>query len=306
MKKVLALCYSQTGQLRRAFDALLAGLDPAEFEVHVEVIRSRENYPFPWGFWQFMDVFPESVNGEAPQIEEPDFDPDANWDLVVIGYTVWYLAPALPIQGFLHSEYARVLKDKPVLTLLACRNMWHGASEQMKRELARLEAHHMDNVVLVDDGPPWATFVTTPRWMFTGKKDQWLGIFPPAGVSPEAIEGCRRFGEAVSRGRDQFSVRPIEPLCRGLGAVEVNERFVIPEMVGLGSFRPWARIVRLFGPRGSSVRLPVLAAFLVYLVLAILVLIPTTIVLRILLFPFLRKPLRAQVRQLRAPSGDEA
>ena len=306
MKRVLALSYSQTGQLHRALESLLSGLDPAHFEIHREVIRAKETYPFPWKFGEFLDVFPESVNGEAPEIEPPSFDPDAPWDLVVIGYTVWYLAPALPIQGFLASPWARVLRDKPVLTLVACRNMWHSASEAMKRELARLGAQHMDNVVIIDEGPAWATFVTTPRWMFTGKKDRFLGVFPPAGVSPQTIAGLRRFGEAITRGREHLDERPVPPLCRGLDAVWVNERFVIPEIVGQRTFRPWAKIVRAFGKRGAWIRKPVLAVFCVYLVLAILVLIPLIIVVRILLYPLLLKPLRAHVRQLQSPSGGES
>lgn len=306
MRRVLALCYSQTGQLRRCLDSLLSGLDPEEFEVHVEVIRARETYPFPWSFGDFLDVFPESVRWEAPAIEEPGFDPDTEYDLVVLAYTVWFLAPALPIQGFLRSPYARVLEDTPVLTLIACRNMWHTASEQMKGELQRLGAHHMDNVVVVDDGPAWATFVTTPRWMFTGKKDRFLRIFPPAGVSEDAIAGLQRFGAAVTAGRESLAEPHPGPLCRGLDPLEVNERFVIPEMIGEHTFRPWARIVRAVGPRGSTWRKPVLGVFVVYLVLAILVLIPLTIVLRILLYPFLRRPLGAFVERLKSPSGGMA
>lgn len=305
MKRVLAISYSQTGQLTRALDSLLGGLDRSEFQVDVEVLRPVRDYPFPWRFYQFLDAFPESVLGEGPELEPPSFDPDADYDLVVIAYTVWYLAPSLPVQAFLSSEAARVLRDKPVVTLIACRNMWHTASERMKRELERLGAHLMDNVVVTDDGPAWATFVTTPRWMFTGKNDRYLGVFPPAGVGQDVIEGLARFGQALSEGGAQLAARPVEPLLRGLGAVEVEQRFVVPELIGKLSFPFWARVVRLFGPPGARARVLPLTVFAVYLVLAILVLIPVSILLRILLHPFVRGPLHAYVERLESPSGGE-
>jgi hypothetical protein len=305
MKRVLALYYSQTGQLGRSLDSLLSGLDREEFEVHVEAVRPAPPYPFPWSLGAFLDAFPESVLGHPPAIETPEFDPDGEWDLVVLAYTVWYLAPSLPIQGFLASPFARVLRDKPVVTLVACRNMWHTASERMKRDLASLGARHTDNVVVTDAGPTWATFVTTPRWMFTGRSDRFLGVFPPAGVAAETVEGLSRFGAAITAKRELLDARPVPSLLQGLDAVEVEERFVVPELVGRTTFPFWARLVRLGGPPGAPARKPLLFVFAINLILTILVLLPISIVLRILLHPFVGARIRAYVRRLKAPSGVE-
>jgi len=306
MKRVLALYFSQTGQLGVALDSMLGGLDPEEFEVHVEAIQPTPAYPFPWSLGEFVGVFPESVLGIAPEIETPSFDPDAEWDLVILGYTVWYLAPSLPIQGFLQSDYARVLRGKPVVTLVACRNMWHTASERMKRDLAELGAELSDNVVVTDEGPTWATFVSTPRWMFTGKRDRFLRVFPPAGVSETTIEGLSRFGEALSARSGELEKRPVGPLLTGLGAVEIEERFVVPELIALVSFPPWAKLAVLSGPSGSIRRAFTLTLFALYLIFAILILIPVSIILRLLLYPFVAGPLRAYIERLRSPSGTAA
>ena len=113
MKRVLALYYSQTDQLGLALRSFLAGLedqhgqDGEDFEVHVERLRPRNDYPFPWSMPEFLDVFPESVLGVGTELETPGFDPDAEYDLIVLGYTVWYLAPSIPIQSFLQSKYAQ-------------------------------------------------------------------------------------------------------------------------------------------------------------------------------------------------------
>lgn len=300
MKRVLALYYSQTGQLRSALDSFLSGLDPREFQVDLVAIRPKVDYRFPWSFFRFLDVFPESVLGIAPEIEPPAFDPGAQYDLVVLGYTVWYLAPSLPVQGFLHSPHARILAGKPVITLVACRNMWHTASMRMKRELARLGARLSDNVAVTDSGPAWTTFVTTPRWMLTGRKERFWGVFPPAGVAAETIGALPRFGRAIT---ERSALLSRHPLLTGLGAVEIQRRFVVPELIARVVFPPWARFVRCFGPPGASLRRLALTLFALNLILTILVVVPISIVLRALLHPFLRRPLDAYMAQLRAPSG---
>ena len=303
MKRVLALYYSQTGQLRSALDSFLSGLDPREFQVHVAAIRPRHDYPFPWSFFRFLDVFPESVLGIAPEIEPPDFDPAAHYDLIVLGYTVWYMAPSLPVQGFLRSPHARVLAGRPVITLVACRNMWHTASVRMKSELARLGAELSDNVVVTDSGPAWTTFVTTPRWMLTGRKDRFWRVFPPAGVAAETIDALPRFGKAIAERSAQLERRPLRPLLTGLGAVEIQRRFVVPELIARVTFPPWARFVRCFGPPGARLRRVALVLFALNLILTIVVVVPVAIVLRALLHPFLRRSLEAYIERLKAPSG---
>ncbi len=48
--------------------------------------------------------------------------------------------------------------------------MWIMAQEKVKVLLKELEATLIDNVVLIDKGSSLETFITTPRWMLTGKK----------------------------------------------------------------------------------------------------------------------------------------
>jgi len=304
MKRVLALYYSQTGQLRRALDSLLSGLDPNEFEVHVEALRTEVEYPFPWSFGEFLDVFPESVLGPPPALLEPEFDPDAEYDLIVLAYTVWYLSPSLPVQAFLQSPYARVLRGRSVTTLIACRNMWHRASQGMKAQLKLLGAELRDNVVVTDQGPAWATFVTTPRWMLTGKSEQW-GIFPPAGVAARTIEELSRFGAALSERRAELDDPTGGPLLTGLGAIEIEQRMVVPELIGRVIFPPWAGLTRALGRPGGLVRRFALYFFAASLILTILIVVPISILLRILFYPLIRGPLAAYVERLKAPSGVE-
>lgn len=303
MTRILVLYYSQTGQLTRAVQSMLK---PLAGRVDVELVWQSldpvEPYPFPWGFMRFFDTFPESVHLDPPPIRPVNFGKEARFDLVVLAYQVWFLSPSLPVVAFLKSEAAAVLKDTPVITFIACRNMWLSAHEKMKALLQTHGARHIDNVVLIDQGPPWATFITTPRWLLTGKKDGFWGIFPPAGVSEAEITAAARFGRALVDALPLLqSTRG--PLLSGLGAVKVIPGYITGEKIVHRSLRLWGMLLRAIGKPGELPRRLALVVYIVFLVVMILTVMPVSIVVRALLRPLLRKRLDAEVARLEAPSG---
>ncbi len=304
MTRILVLYYSQTGQLTRSVKSLM---DPVERLPGVEVvwqeIEPKEPYPFPWGFFSFLDVFPESVYLDPPELRPVSFGPDSHFDLVVLAYQVWFLSPSPPIAGFLKSSAARVLKDTPVITLIACRNMWLTAQEKIKTLLASAGAKLIDNVVLIDQGPPWATFVTTPRWLLTGRKDGFWGIFPPAGVSEADIAGAARFGRALADSLHLLQSGPVPSLLGGLAAVRVNPGYITGERIAHRSFLLWGRLLRAIGKPGSRLRRMALLIYVTFLVAMILTIVPLGIVVRLALRPFLRRRMDAEVTRLELPSG---
>jgi hypothetical protein len=305
MKKILVVEYSQTGQLASVLDALLAPLQAEGSGVVVvrEKLQPIPAYPFPWPFWQFMDTFPEAVAGESPSLAPLSVEATGDFDLVILGYPVWFLSPAPPLMGFLRSETGRrLLKGKPVVTVTACRNMWLNAQETMKQELRAASAHHCDHVALVDRGSAFATFITTPRWMMSGRKNAFWGL-PAAGVAPEDIAGSRRFGlalrEALKNGEEQRG----GPLLHGLRACVVDERLIASEKVGRRSFSIWSRLLRALGRPGTPVRRAVLVFYLVFLVTLILTVVPLSMLIKAALRPLLRKKLAVSRAYFEQPSG---
>ena len=135
MKRVLLVHFSQSGQLTRIARQLVAPLAAAaDVRVVEEVLRPRAAYPFPWPLWRFLDAMPESVLLEPPALEPLRVHPGERFDLVVLAYQVWYLAPCEPVTAFLKSPAGReLLRGRPVVTLIACRNMWLTAQETVKR-----------------------------------------------------------------------------------------------------------------------------------------------------------------------------
>lgn len=307
MARILVLHYSQTGQLTDGIRSMMA---PLELRDDVEVVWQElvpeTPYPFPWPIMRFFDTFPECVYMDAPANKPVDFDPDSRFDLVILAYQVWFLSPSLPISAFLNSPEARVLKGKPVMTFIACRNMWLSAQEKMARKLAELEAHLIDNVVLIDQGPAWSTFVTTPVWMLTGNKGPLWKIFPKAGVSEREIIAAGRFGRALADSLPLLQSVPPVPVLTGLKAVEVNPRYIAGEKIAHRSFLVWGRLLRKLGQQGTRSRRLVLVIYILFLIAMILTVMPIGIIVRALLRPLLRKQLDEQVRKLELPSGSSS
>ena len=303
MIRILVLHYSQTGQLTRAVQSMLSPLaGRTDVQIIWQNLEPVEAFPFPWGFLRFFDTFPECVHLDPPPIRPVAFAPDARFDLVVLAYQVWFLSPSLPVTAFLKSAAAQALRNTPVITFIACRNMWLSAQEKVKDMLNDVGARHIDNVVLVDQGPAWATFITTPRWVLTGKKNGFWGIFPPAGVSETEIVAAARFGRALSESLPLLQ-STTGPLLAGLGAVKVLPGYVTGEKIAHRSFRLWGALLRALGKPGDLGRRLVLVVYIVFLVAMILTVMPLSIVVRALLRPLLRKRLDAEVARLEAPSG---
>ena len=302
MTRILVLYYSQTGQLTRAVQSMLAPLaGRPDVQIVWQNLEPVEPFPFPWGFLRFFDTFPECVHLDPPPIRPVSFGTEARFDLVVLAYQVWFLSPSLPVTAFLKSEAARALKDTPVVTFIACRNMWLSAQAKMKTLLRDIGARHIDNVVLTDQGPPWATFVTTPRWVLTGKKNGFWGIFPPAGVREADIAAAARFGRALADSLPLLK-STAGPLFSGLGAVKAVPGYIAGEKIAHRSFQLWGGLLRAIGKPGNPLRRLVLVVYIVFLVTMILTVMPVSIIARALLRPFLCKRLVAEDARLEAPS----
>lgn len=304
MKKVLVLYYSQTGQLTDVVKSFTAPLEADKnIELVYQNIEPKVAYPFPWGYLEFFDIFPESVYMDGCEIKAfENIDEEDEFDLVILAYTIWFLSPSLPISGFLNSKYAKLLKDKPVITLIACRNMWIMAQEKMKTKLQELGARLVDNVVLIDQGGNLATFITTPRWMWTGKKNAFWGL-PKAGVHPHEIKNSSRFGLALSDALTKDLEKKDEPLLTGLEAVKVDNSLVGTEKIAHKSFKIWGGLIQKFGTTGDKARIPILALYFLFLLSLIIIIVPLNTIIK----PIFRKLNSKKVEEERLyfekPSG---
>ncbi|MEX1032724.1 MAG: dialkylresorcinol condensing enzyme [Cellvibrionaceae bacterium] len=309
-KRVLVLGYSQTGQLGRLVDSIIQPLVASdEIEVIKQSIEPVQPFPFPWPFLYFFNTFPETVYESPIELKPLAIGKDDDFDLIILAYQVWFLSPSRPISSFLNSASAEALfRDKPVITVIGCRNMWLMAQEKVKAKLSALGAKLIDNVVLTDSAHSAFTFVSTPLWVLTGNQGPFLGgLIPRAGIPQEDITAASRFGRAIAdQLPHQIPHQSSEPrsMLDGLGAVKVQERLIASEIIAHRSFKIWGKLLRRVGDQDSALRKCVLGVYILFLIIMILTVVPISAVLKRLFAPLLRKRTAAQKSYYAAPSGE--
>jgi hypothetical protein len=305
MKSVLLIQYSQSGQLSDVARNIIAPLvESPDFDVTVETLKPVEDYPFPWPVLRFFDTFPEAVYLDAPEMQPLTVDSAKRFDLVILAYQVWFLSPSLPVTGFLKSAAAKqLLHDTPVVTVIACRDMWLMAQEQVKALLTACGARLVGNVALVDEAGTAGSFLATPLWVLTGNRGPRLfGLIPRAGVKPEQITASRRFGDRIKQVLSGGSVIDVQ-LLQHLGAVNVNDKLIASERTARRSFLIWGKLFRSLGKQGAPLRKPVVLVYIVFLLTLILTFLPLSILLKAIFAPLTRERVAAQKAYFGGPSG---
>ena len=302
MKNILIVSYSQTGQLTRLAESFIRPLQNQE-NISLEHIqlKPQQAFPFPWRFTPFFNTFPETVHLQPQPIKLPSFQ-QTKYDVVIIAYTVWFLSPSQPITAFLQSQQAKkILQDTPVITLIGCRNMWLQAQEKMKKLLRDCKANLIGNVVKVDQSNDWASFITTPLWMLTGKKK--VGNLPSAGIAESEIQDVQRFGEKLLQTFNEN--RPLDrTIFHNMQAVKIDEKLMMSEKVGSRSFHLWGKLLIKCGQISPSFRKFVLYFYVVFLVAMILTVVPISAVIKRLLKPLIQNKLDEQKKYYAQPSGE--
>ncbi len=274
-RRVLVVCYSQSGQLKEILRSVLGPVEESGTEIVYEELKPVPPYPFPWTALQFCDAFPESVAEVPCELRPLSCDPDDHFDLVILAYTVWYLAPAIPIMSFLRSPQAgTLLKDKPVITIIGCRNMWLLAQERVKEILHDVGARLTGNIVLADRANNLVGILTIAVWMLTGRKKRFLGMFPRPGISDDDIRDASRFGEVIRTAMGGDEVLIDQNSLNAMGAVVVHPSLLLMEKRVSRIFRIWAAFIRKKGGPGEAARRLRVRLFMIYLIAAVIILAP--------------------------------
>lgn len=301
-KKVLVLYYSQAGQLKRVLNSFVSKLGCNEIQVDMRAIKPKREYPFPWPFYQFFDEFPESVHLDGCEIEELS-DLEDDYDLIILGYTVWYMAPSIPITAFMKSSQAKkIFKDKPVVTVVACRDMWVLAQEKIKVMLKDVDARHIDHVALTDQGGEVLSLITLPTYMLTGNRN-YFTFLPQAGIKDEEIEACDRFGARLKEALKQDREKQDKAMLQNLGAAVVNAKLIATEKIANRSFHIWSKLIKLGGKKYSFGRKVAITIYVMFLLLLIFTVIPLNIIARKILNIFQKDKIKAMEEYYELPSG---
>src|SRR5690606_41504925 len=116
MKQILILYYSQTGQLLQILENIASAISNRNINITYCEIVPKKKFPFPWKQEEFYGAFPETFLQIPTPLEAiPAEILQKKYDLVLLGYTTWYLTPSIPVNSFLKSSVAKtLLTDTPV------------------------------------------------------------------------------------------------------------------------------------------------------------------------------------------------
>ncbi|MCB0696835.1 MAG: hypothetical protein KDC07_05690 [Chitinophagaceae bacterium] len=242
-KRILVLYYSQSGQLRDILDNILYDIQH-KVEIDVVQVEMENPFPFPWTSATFFDAMPECVELIPSAIKPlPHEVMNNHHDLVLFGWQPWFLSPSQPTTSFLKSQYAAILKDKPVITVIGSRNMWLNGQEQVKVMLKEVGAKLVGNIVLTDTNSNLISVLTIARWAFTGQKAA-SSILPEAGVQTPDIKNAQRFGMQIYKHLENNRLEVLQKELLMQGAIHLDPGLVILEKRGIKNFRKFAKYIR--------------------------------------------------------------
>jgi len=289
-KKILAVYFTQSGQLGDIIDSFTAPLIDSGASVEKLQIQPAKKFPFPWSTPVFFAAMPDSVL-LVPTELEPFQLKETRYDLIILGFQPWFLSPSIPFSSLLqHPGFKQVLKDTAVVTISGCRNMWINAQEKNKKLLKAAGANLAGNIALVDRHNNYASLVTILYWMLTGKKDRKWGIFPKPGVSEQDIADASVFGKTVSEHLAKENWIELQPRLVEQKAVDVKYQYMFIERKAGRIFLIWANIISKKKKRSGW-----LVAFKYYLLIALCIAAPIILVVDAILFkPFLAKRIQRQ------------
>ncbi|MCW3093530.1 MAG: hypothetical protein JWP81_4599 [Ferruginibacter sp.] len=289
-KKILVIYYTQSGQLADIIENFISPLENAGNTIERVSVQPTHPYPFPWTGESFFAQMPDCVLHVPTQLQ-PFTLKETAYDLVILGYQAWFLSPSIPVNSILHHPSVKsVLKNSPVVTITGARNMWISAMEDIKTILKSTGARLVGNVVLVDRHANFVSFVTILYWMFTGKKDRYLNIFPKPGVSAEDIAHTKVYGAILEKHLQNGDWDGLQQELVQQKAVSVKYNLMFIESKAKRIFGLWAGFIVKRKKRSAW-----LVAFKYYLLIALFLAAPIILTVDAIFFkPFLSGRIKKQ------------
>lgn len=290
-KKILAIHFSQTGQLTEIIQNLTDPLLHAGHTVEHVRVEPTTAFSFPWTGKSFFAVMPDCVT-EVPAQIKPFRLNETKYDLIIFGYQAWFLSPSTCANAILlHPDFKKVLANTPVVTATGARNMWIMAMERVKVKIREAGGMLKGNIALADNHANFISFITIFYWMFSGKKDRYLNLFPKPGVADEDIARCKDFGKSINTVLENNDWDSLQPRLRAQKAVQVKYRLMFIELKARKIFGIWAGIITR-----KKNRTPWLVAFKYYLIIALFVAAPIILTVDAIFFkPFSKKKINRQI-----------
>lgn len=287
-KKILAINYSQTGQLHEIMDKLVEPMNFADVDrIHVKM---KKPFDFPWKSSTFFDAMPESVQEIPAEIEPLNFKHE-KYDLIIIGYQPWFLSPSIPLTSlFANKEFKRRLNGSKVITVIGARNMWLNAQKSVMDQIEKNEAELVGSIPLFDRHSNLASVVSILHWMLKGKKEKKYGIFPKPGVSDEDIRSSSDFAAPIKRAMEEDNFQDLQKDLVAMDRFKILTTIMFIEARAKKLFQIWANLIKKKEAKSAKARKKWLVVFKYYLIFALFIVSPIVLLIySILVRPFTQK-----------------
>ncbi len=253
-RQAVVYLYTQTGQLREVAEAFTAPLVADGWRIRWIDVQPRVAFPFPWTIRQFFGVFPRTVDPDAfVELAAPPGGFGADHDeqeVVLLAYQVWYLSPSSPIRSLV-AGHPEAFRNRRVISLIACRNMWYSAAIEVSGLLRTAGARRVEVVAATDTRHQATSLVTTLRWLLTGKRGPFLW-FGRAGVGDAELARVT----AVGRSLAEQGILPAD-------AAPIVPTLAVADLFAGRLFRRWGATVRSAGRFGAAAHAASLVMFVV-------------------------------------------
>jgi len=282
---ILAVSFSQTGQLTNIVDRFVAELHNADID---RICYSPEKpFPFPWTSKEFFHVMPESML-EVPVALSPISYKHERYDLVIFAYQPWFLSPSIPSISLLESEdFKARLKDTPVITIIGSRNMWINSQNSISERIRNAGGKLVGNIPFIDRNQNQISAVTIMHWMFSGKKTKKYGLFPLPGISDSDIASASVFGKILNESIGQKTLDRIQGKFYNTGLFGLGTDILFIEEKAKRIFGVWVFLIKKWGSHSPGRRTVVETMFKYYLLIALFLVAPVVYLFyRMLVVPF--------------------
>lgn len=290
MKRILAIYYSQSGQLKQIMSNFIQEIQHAE----IDFIQYKpvNDFPFPWTSDVFFDTMPDSVNEIPIEIEKIKYKYDS-YDFIILGYQPWYLSPSIPTMSLLKDkDFRRIATNTPVITIIGSRNMWINSQQNVKDLLDEIGCKIIANIPLIDRNQNQISAITILHWMTSGQKISKYRFLPDAGISDVDIKSSSNFGKILENHLITGSFTGLQTEFCKEGMFSLSTEIWFIERLAKRIFKIWAKIINKAGDNQKSRKLR-LRIFKNYLFFALFVIAPIVILLyKILIVPFVYKKIQ--------------
>jgi hypothetical protein len=183
-----------------------------------------------------------------------------------------------------------------VLTIIGCRNMWLLAQEKVKQHVKQAGGRLAGNIVLADRTNNLVGVLTIAAWMLSDRKEKFLKVFPRPGVSDADIKAAARFGQPIlaAVSRQEFLLDQKQLNARG--AVEIKPALLLMENRISKVFKIWSGFIRQKGGPQDPRRRKRVRAFMVYLIVAVIILAPLAAIVAFFLQLLKKDKISAEVK----------